>query len=69
MEIGRGDSERQVSCDTGLGRNIQPSIEERLLRRKSQLETDLYDVNNALEALQANPEILKIMCLISKVNY
>ena len=37
--------------------------------RQKQLEKDLGDVNNALEALQANPEVLKIMCLISKVRY
>ena len=46
-----------------------PTVEERLLRRKSDLELQLKDVTAALEALQANPEILKIMCLISKVNY
>ena len=69
MEIGYGDNiKNQVSCDTPM-RNIQPTIEDRLLRRKAQLEADLADVNNALEALQANPEVLKIMCLISKVNY
>ena len=69
MEIGYVDNiKNQVSCDTPM-RNIQPTIEDRLLRRKAQLEADLADVNNALEALQANPEVLKIMCLISKVNY
>lgn len=68
MEIGYGGDCKVASID-GLGRNIQPSIEDRLLRRKAQLEADLQDVSNALEALQANPEVLKIMCLISKVNY
>lgn len=53
----------------GPGRMVQPTIEDRLLRRKNQLEADLTDVNAALEALQSNPEVLKIMCLISKVNY
>ena len=27
------------------------------------------DINEAIDALEANPEVLKIMCLISKVNY
>ena len=69
MEIGYGNQRNEVSCVPSIGRDVQPTIEERLLRRKSQLEADLADVNNALEALQANPEVLKIMCLISKVNY
>ncbi len=64
---------RSVTGEPGglsLGtRLISPSIEDRLLQRKSNLESDLKDVNAALEALQANPEVLKIMCLISKVNY
>jgi hypothetical protein len=51
------------------GRCIQPTIEERLLDRKERLTRDLADVNAALEGLKANPEILKVMCLISKVNY
>ena len=70
MEVGySGRGEGTCESPQALVRNIQPSIEERLLRRKNQLEGDLKDVNVALEALQANPEILKIMCLISKVNY
>lgn len=67
MEIGyRGETACLPSLDSSMK---QPSIEDRLLQRKIRLESDLQDVNNALEALRANPEVLKIMCLISKVNY
>lgn len=50
MEIGYGkDNQACVTIvDSGLGRNIQPTIEDRLLRRKNQLEADLDDVNKAL---------------------
>ena len=69
MEIGYG-SNSQIKVPTlSSGRDVQPSIEDRLIQRKQRLEADLQDVNKALEALQANPEVLKIMCLISKVNY
>lgn len=69
MEIGYRGETACVPNSGGLGRDIQPTIEDRLLRRKSALEADLKDVSEALEALQSNPEVLKIMCLISKVNY
>lgn len=70
MEIGYGGQTNMVAdVPQGIGRNMMPTIEDRLLRRKSQLEADLNDVNTALEALQGNPEVLKILCLISKVNY
>lgn len=66
MEIGYGSESKMPMCDS---RMTQPTVEERLLRRKADLEAQLKDINSALEALQANPEILKVMCLISKVNY
>lgn len=67
MEIGYGGDKNQ--CSTIGGALSQPSIEDRLLQQKNRLEANLKDVNAALDALQANPEVLKIMCLISKVNY
>lgn len=68
MEISYSEQQNVPMVD-GPGRMVQPTIEDRLLRRKQQLEADLADINAALDALQANPEVLKIMCLISKVNY
>lgn len=69
MEIGYVNSKNQCYPDPTATIDRSPTVEERLLRRKSDLELQLKDVTAALEALQANPEILKIMCLISKVNY
>ena len=69
MEIGYGSNSQVTVLTLSSGRDVQPSIEDRLIQRKQRLESDLQDVNKALEALQANPEVLKIMCLISKVNY
>jgi hypothetical protein len=67
MEIMNGSGcDAQVPMGTGL-RNA--TIEDRLLARKQSLTRDLADVNAALDALQANPEVLKVLCLISKVNY
>lgn len=70
MELNYGGVQANVpSFSARIGRDVQPTVEERLLIRKACLEGDLKDVNAALEALQANPELLKVMCLISKVNY
>ena len=69
MEIGYGKNQMVSSGPALTDRCITPSIEDRLLQKKERLEQDLQDINAALEALQANPEILKIMVLISKVNY
>ncbi len=70
MELaGIGASLQGQTCVEVPGGYRQPSIEDRLLQQKNRLEANLADVNAALEALQANPEVMKIMCLISKVNY
>ena len=68
MELANMGSEARTPMLSG-GCDSEPTIEERLLRKKLSLERDLKDVNAALEALQANPEILKVMCLITKVRY
>lgn len=56
-------------CDTPIGMIKQATIEERLINKKSRLEYELKEVNEALEALQANPEITRVLCLISKIGY
>ena len=66
MELGHCNEPMPTLCG---GCDRQPTIEERLLGRKEKLTRELADVTAALEALQANPEILKVMCLITKVNY
>lgn len=69
MELGQGLQGFAQCAPETMGRITMPSVEERLLRRKTDLEAQLEDINNALTALQSNPEVLKILCLISKVNY
>lgn len=65
MEIGHvGESALTAKCSPR-----QLTVEERLIQQKTELESRLKDVNAALEALQANPEILKVLSLISKVHY
>ena len=54
---------------TSVGILRQASIEERLINKKSRLEYELKEVTEALGALQANPEVLKVLCLISKIGY
>lgn len=67
MEIGySGTGQACMPVEVGYS---NPTVEQRLLQRKVQLETDLKEVNDALEALQANPEIMKVLGLISKVRY
>lgn len=62
-----------AQCDAitmGTGSSLRnATIQERLLARKQSLTRDLADVNAALDALHANPEVLKVLCLISKVGY
>lgn len=44
-----------------------PSIKERLESQKQSLTAQLKRVNDALEALNANLEVLKVLELLSKV--
>lgn len=71
MEIGMGYSGDCIRpAEISLGGSVShPTVEDRLIRRKQDLEFQLKQVTEALTALQNNPEILKVMCLISKVSY
>ena len=44
-----------------------PSVVENLKRRKLSLTKQLSDVNNALAALEDNPEVMKVLELLAKV--
>ena len=59
-----------AKCETGSARlsASAPTITEQLKQEKVVLEERLAKVNEALTALQANPEVEKILNLISKVN-
>lgn len=44
------------------------SIQGNLERKKQRLEAELKDVNAALDALNANPEVAKLMELVVKAR-
>jgi vacuolar-type H+-ATPase subunit E/Vma4 len=55
-------------CCEAKGVGIRnPSIRERLEDSKQSLESQLKRVNDAITALEANPETAKVLELISKV--
>lgn len=67
MEIGIGMAN---TCSPATRDEIKmPTVVDRLTQRKFQLQSSLKDVTEALEALEANPEVMKIINLVSKVNY
>jgi hypothetical protein len=64
MEIMRSDSP-----NASVGMFKQATIEERLVNKKASLEHELKEVNEALEALRANPGVMHALNLISKIGY
>jgi hypothetical protein len=52
-----------------MGRKLQePSLVERLKLSKTDLEERLQQVNEALEALEKNPEVERILHLVTRVG-
>jgi len=49
-----------VTCDE------QNTVTDRLQNEKRRLESKLSDVNAALAALEANPEVCKVLTLVGK---
>jgi hypothetical protein len=45
---------------------VVTTINDRLQTKKLRLESELADVNSALDALNANPEIARVLTLVSK---
>jgi len=45
---------------------IATTINDRLKSKKLRLESELKDVNEALDALNANPEIARVLSLVGK---
>jgi hypothetical protein len=48
-------------------RRIDPCMTDSLIDKKQRLEGELAQVNEALEALKANPEIERVFNLVLKV--
>lgn len=62
-KLGRGYLGAQVA------RSVEaPSYVERLYQRKLEMEHELGKVNEAIKALEANPEIEKVIHAITKVQ-
>ena len=45
---------------------VVTTLSDKLKRKKLRLETELNDVNLAIEALQANPEVANVINLLTK---
>lgn len=52
------------TCEASVG---PITVVDRLNQRKQRLERELADLNAAIDALNANPEVTKILALVSKV--
>lgn len=61
-----GGSELKA-CDTAQVQAASPLGE--LRHRKQRLESQLASVNDAIGALEANPEVEKILTLLAKARY
>lgn len=58
-------------CETGLAgaARYQPTLRERLVAQKADLTQRLADLDNAISALDANPNFEQVLDVIGKVNY
>lgn len=68
MDPLRNLASMQECCDSPK-QVMSPSVLENLIRRKTQLEDSLARVNAAIEALQENPQVSKVLELLAKANY
>jgi hypothetical protein len=62
------DDEMSKPCDVApMGRTLTPVLLT-LQRRRENLLKELSNLNNAIEALEMNPEVTKVLELLHKVN-
>ena len=47
-------------------KDVATTVNDRLTSKKLRLESELKDVNAALDALNANPEIARVLSLVGK---
>lgn len=45
-----------------------PDLKEGLINRKQRLEVQLKDINDAIEALERNPEVARILELVGRAG-
>jgi len=69
MEPTLRDYQIEKSMQAGIAQASRPmTLVEKLTARKQDFEACLADVNTALAALEANPDVTKAMEAINKVN-
>lgn len=66
MDILNINEEKCKPCD--VGRRSEPDVVEILTARQAELQGKLDDVNNALKALQDNPQVANVLKLVSKAS-
>lgn len=60
--------EQYAKAQAGLVLGLEMTLRERLGHQKERLEANLADVNEAIAALDSNPEILKALEAVQKVS-
>jgi len=62
------DSLAPAQCESGqsLGRPRKMSMKEKLFQEKSHIEARLSTINEALAALEANPQVEKVLEILSR---
>lgn len=55
-------------CESLKSCEVENAISDRLLNRKKRLEMQLDEVNKALDALQKNPEIQRVLDLVARAS-
>lgn len=62
-----GENYPQVCCAADAPA-LRPTVTQNLAGRKKKLEQELQEVTEALDALTANPEVERILNLVSKTG-
>ena len=64
MTFIEGDYADSPSKETGLSRIVKIGVKERLIKERDNLEYRVAEINEALNLLDRNPDIEKLMDLI-----
>lgn len=57
----------EAQCEvTKQAVDVQASINDKLINKKRRLEAELAETNAALEALEQNPEVAKVLTLVGR---
>lgn len=62
-----GTAALQPKCESNAPYN--PTLRERLISQKADLTQRLANVDNAIQALDSNPNFEQVLDVIGKVNY